>query len=252
MFLKRTFFASFLLNFSLLVGATVGKNQFLLKKAVKLYDAGHYGESSQKFQQLLNKVGHNGHLFYNLGNAEFRQNHLGRSIAAYLAAKRYLPRDPDVTANLNYALSRGKTQINFHMFTVGGFAEFFFWIDDLNRYELFSISMGVLIVLFLCLGFHFWFNRRSWLLKSSLILSILAVALWSSFFVKILLSKHLGSVVVKNTYIYSGPNIQNMKIFKLHEGNVFARLEATDHWTKIQILGHKEKGWVESSHVLIY
>ena len=56
------------------------------------------------YQQVLDSGIVSGAVLYNQGNAFMRAGHRGRAIAAYREAKRYRPSDPDLEANLNYAL----------------------------------------------------------------------------------------------------------------------------------------------------
>jgi tetratricopeptide (TPR) repeat protein len=53
----------------------------------------------------------NGQLFYNIGNAYFRTGDLGKAILNYRRAEAYLPNDPNLRQNLEYARSRRQDKI---------------------------------------------------------------------------------------------------------------------------------------------
>ena len=72
------------------------------------YAAGHYGEAVSAYQSVRDGGEESGALDFNLGNALFKDGQLARAIASYERARRLLPRDPDVQANLAYALERAK------------------------------------------------------------------------------------------------------------------------------------------------
>ena len=73
------------------------------KTANKLYDDGKFVEAIAIYQKIEPKYSN---VFYNLGNACFRANQLGRAILNYERARRLCPRDPDILANLSFAQER--------------------------------------------------------------------------------------------------------------------------------------------------
>ena len=73
-----------------------------LGDAMKAYDKGAYKEAVQIYEDLVKQGSSNGAVFYNLGNAYFRSGEKGKAMAAYLAARSLLPRDPDIKANLKF------------------------------------------------------------------------------------------------------------------------------------------------------
>jgi hypothetical protein len=74
-----------------------------LKAANQLYDAGKFAEATVAYERIESKTAH---VYYNLGNAWFRQNKLGLAILNYAQARRLAPRDPDILANLKFAQQR--------------------------------------------------------------------------------------------------------------------------------------------------
>ena len=81
-----------------------------LKAANQLYDAGKFAEAAAAYEKIEPKTAH---VYYNLGNAWFRENKLGLAILNYAQARRLAPRDPDILANLKFAQQRlGVDDIN--------------------------------------------------------------------------------------------------------------------------------------------
>jgi tetratricopeptide (TPR) repeat protein len=68
------------------------------------YADGRYADAIRAYQSLRDGGIDSGALEFNLGNAFFKEGQLARAIASYERARRLLPRDPDVQANLTYAL----------------------------------------------------------------------------------------------------------------------------------------------------
>jgi tetratricopeptide (TPR) repeat protein len=73
------------------------------KAANALYDAGRFAEAANAFEALQPKTAN---VYFNLGNAWFRQDKLGLAILNYERAQRLSPRDPDILANLRFAQQR--------------------------------------------------------------------------------------------------------------------------------------------------
>lgn len=66
-----------------------------------------YQKSIMHFERIINEGGvTNGRLFYNLGNAYFRRDDIGRAILNYRRAALYIPNDSNLKQNLEFARSR--------------------------------------------------------------------------------------------------------------------------------------------------
>ena len=66
-----------------------------------------YQRAALRYERLVRAGGiRNGKLFYNLGNAYFKAQDIGRAILNYRRAERYIPGDPNLQQNLAYVRSR--------------------------------------------------------------------------------------------------------------------------------------------------
>ncbi len=63
-----------------------------------------FAKAAMLDQEILDRWGPSGPVLYNQGNAWMRAGQPGRAVASYRLAKRYLPRDPRLDANLVSAL----------------------------------------------------------------------------------------------------------------------------------------------------
>lgn len=68
-----------------------------------LYDAGRFPEAAVAYERIEPKTAH---VYFNLGNAYYRQEKLGLAVLNYERALRLAPRDPDIQANLRLAEQR--------------------------------------------------------------------------------------------------------------------------------------------------
>jgi len=91
-----------------LLGITTFAQDF--KAANQLFDAKKYADATAEYEKIEPKTAH---VYFNLGNAYYRQEQLGRAIVNYARARRIAPRDPDILANLKFAEDRlGVTEVN--------------------------------------------------------------------------------------------------------------------------------------------
>jgi tetratricopeptide (TPR) repeat protein len=69
------------------------------------YEAGNYTGAIEKDESILDKGLKSGNLYYNLGNAYFKNGELGKAILNYERARRLMPRDSDLLSNYRHAKS---------------------------------------------------------------------------------------------------------------------------------------------------
>ena len=75
------------------------------QKAQTAYDDGRYAEASLLYGQLLEDGVDNMEVHFNLANAAFKDSDLPTAVQHYRTAWYETPRDPDIEANLRFALN---------------------------------------------------------------------------------------------------------------------------------------------------
>ena len=73
--------------------------------AQSAFDTEDYRAAATLYQQLLDQGVRSGMVYYNLGNAWAKTGEPVRAVAAYHRAKRYMPNDPHLNANLRTVLT---------------------------------------------------------------------------------------------------------------------------------------------------
>ena len=76
------------------------------EQANRLYEQGKYGEAANAYESIVKSRGGSTALYFNLGNAYFKDGQLGRALFHYRMAERMAPRDPDIEANLRLTRER--------------------------------------------------------------------------------------------------------------------------------------------------
>lgn len=92
---------------AVLLSSTLGVSAFnaAFEEAQTAYDQGHYTEAAQHYEGMLSNGVDNIEIHYNLGNAMFKAGDLPNAVLHYRTAWYNAPRDPDINANLLFALN---------------------------------------------------------------------------------------------------------------------------------------------------
>ena len=75
------------------------------QEAQAAFDAENYRQAATLYEQLIDQGVQSGAVYYNLGNAWAKAEEPVRAVAAYYLARRYIPNDPHLNANLQAVLT---------------------------------------------------------------------------------------------------------------------------------------------------
>jgi tetratricopeptide (TPR) repeat protein len=70
-----------------------------------LYGEERYAEAADAYERVVAGGHESGNLYFNLGNAYLKSGDVGRAVLNYERARRFIPGDPDLQANLGFAQS---------------------------------------------------------------------------------------------------------------------------------------------------
>ncbi len=207
-------------------------------RANDLYSERHYAQSAQAYEALIDKGVQSGYLYYNLGNAYIRMGKTGPAVLNYIRARKWIPRDENLAANLKFAIQQ--TQDKMEPPTPG--ALFFFWNNDLNLNELIYLAIGLNFIFWLSLSLWLYFPALKIVRNTFLCLVLLSfisigVKLKSEFDLK------LAVVLTKRVEVKSGRAEDAVTLFQLHEGAPVIITDSHENWLEIR-LNEEQKGWV--------
>jgi hypothetical protein len=223
--------------------------------ASQLYETGQYAQAVQAYQQLADQGFADGALFYNLGNAYFKQGDYGRAILNYRRAQEFAPRDPDIEANLT--LARSQTVDDLEVAEESGIPALL-GESVRGRFTLNEVAMAALgaWILFVSAAIFFasarsgsaWRKGLQYALgASAIVLAVGIIALGSTLFVTDGGSE--GVVVAAEVEVTSGPGAQYVTEFTLHSGAEVDLVESRGSWARLAVPGGELGGWVPASAV---
>ncbi len=246
----RMFFVIIL--FFSLSSSIVDDNVILLEEANKVYNEGSFEQATELYETVIQNGYESAEVYYNLGNAFFKQNKIAAAILNYEKAKKLEPNDENINFNLKIANSRIVDKIE----TV---PELFYmqWWNSLI-YALTVDQWGMLstatFILLLVMALIFLLWRLVWLKKLSfwfgvlfLISSISTYALANQKFNSF--KKDYEAIVFTPTVtVKSSPTESSIDLFVIHEGT---KVELTDNvaeWYEI-IIANGSVGWVRATDI---
>jgi tetratricopeptide (TPR) repeat protein len=215
------------------------------------YESRDYDKATEGYAAILESGGlESGNLYYNIGNAFLKMGRLGQAILCYERAKRLIPHDSDLKANLDYARSLAEN--------TGDRARGAFILNAINAvFELYSLravifSATFLYLLLLLLGGIFTakpflarrFRALLILVGALFILNLTALA--SRYFNERILK--YGIVVQDKVECKYEPIEKSTTYYTLREGGDVLILATRNGWRQIRRPDGKI-GWVKKEAV---
>lgn len=187
-------------------------------------------------------------LYYNIGNAYFKANELGRAILYYERARRLAPSDADILANLELARSLGADEIvplpRFWLLRVGSW-----WTNLLPRSLLIGLTAagylmaaGAVVLLVLRLG------APSWARRAAVAGGVVVLLLGTTLAVRETgLGQPLHAVVLAaEVGVQSAPSDDPaLQLFVIHEGTRVRVDRRSEEWLEV-VLDDGKVGWVRA------
>lgn len=222
----------------------------LFAQANAQYAEGNYAEAATTYQEILAEQP-TAEVYYNLGNAYFKQGELAQAILAYERALRIDPSYKDAKYNLQFAQSRILDNIE-------DTQSFFLsnWLKAIRNALSIQTWMVVSIALFILtlVGFFlFAFSQTVWLRKTAFYTSFIALI------ISIAACANAGSLYQRDTQraeaivtqgivnAKSSPDRSGTDLFTVHEGTKVEITETIGEWCCIHVGNYI--GWMPLEHL---
>jgi tetratricopeptide (TPR) repeat protein len=215
-----------------------------------LYAEGNYAEAATMYEQMVVDQP-SAEVYYNLGNAYFKQGELAQAILAYERALRLKPSYKDAQYNLQFAQSRIVDNIE-------DTQSFFLsnWMRAVRNALSMQVWMWLSIGLFILmlLGFFlFAFSQTVWLRKTAfycsivaLVISIAACVNASSLYQR---DTERAEAIITQGIVNakSSPDRSGTDLFTIHEGTKVRITDVIGDWCCIHV--GNNIGWMQLAHL---
>ncbi|MDR2937126.1 MAG: competence protein [Rikenellaceae bacterium] len=223
-------------------------------EANEAYTAGRYGDAIAAYDSIRAAGCGSAKLFYNLGNACFKDNRIGPALLNYYRAQRLAPGDADIDHNLRvanaYVVDRIETVPVF--FLKRWVIEVRSWFGS-NGWAWLSL---VWLTVGLCAAGFYLLSGRIRMRRFGFYGGIVCLALFlvsAGFAAKgrrTALKPDEAVVMARSAVVKGSPDGNSKDIFVLHEGTKVKVLNALGDWREVSIADGNQ-GWIESRAVAL-
>ncbi len=222
-------------------------------KGNEAYKNGEYELAIQSYMTLISQGIISSELYYNLGNAYFKQNEIGEAIWAYEKANKINPGDDNTIFNLNFVSDLTVDKILSKNYGIAAWLKKIFYFKNVNLWSYSAILSSFLAAIFI---YVFLIskkksNRYFNFLMGIVFLFVMVLSLCVGYFQKqYLISNHQGVIVNAVTKIYIEPKTNANVSFELHEGAKIEVKEEIENWYRINL--NQNEGWVNKDEIWLY
>lgn len=207
-------------------------------KASQAYNNKNYTQSIDIYESLIQEGYASKEVYFNLANAYFRDSNSGLAIANYRRAWFYQPNDPDIIANMNYAIESARSTKNEDSFITDNVTKFSMkdW-RNISFIGIWGLVIFILLFRFLPQKRFFTFGIMLSILIS--IISFTGIGVWKS-----IISSDEIIIVNKGIIARYAPLVEGKEYYSINEGSRAIIIDSKEGWNKINFNGRQ--GWVQT------
>ncbi len=230
--------------------SSIAQNETLFNQGKELYKNGKYQQAINAWMQILDKGEHAAELYFNIGNAQYKLNHIGPSIYYYEKALQLSPNDQDIKNNLAFAENARIDAIETLPKTV--FSKWYQNISGVFTFEGWAVITVVFSLLFVGLFLLYYFalyeKRKRLLFVFSMLIGLFLVSsLTMSFLTYADYTNDKPAIIFANQVeIKTEPSMGSTVAFTLHEGTKVNILAQDGNWYRISLSDGKD-GWIPAT-----
>ncbi|MBN2411976.1 tetratricopeptide repeat protein [candidate division KSB1 bacterium] len=234
--------------------AEIGKANTDFQKGNEFYQQGEYQQAVEMYETALSTGYESAEIYYNLGNAYFKSNQIGKSILNYERAKKLTPRDEDILFNLDIARLYVVDKINLppQLFLI------FFWKNVKDFFvtkDLGILTLAIYIVLISLLIVRIFIRNHFFKKVTGIaVIPVFILFLFSALIFIQRINEDINLkeaiVIAKRIDVTSSPSKDATEVFALHEGVKVKISERSGDFLRIELSDGKI-GWINVSTVEI-
>lgn len=200
---------------------------------------GNFEKAAQKYESLVKSGKAGGGVYYNLGNARFRQNRLGEAILNYQRARLFMPRDRDLLHNLRFAMDKRRNPPDSEAEEARKGI-----LPNFSGRESFLLFAAVNAAFFLALALRFWVRREwTYYLVAALGISWISAGLFAGAKYWDFRKDSACVITAPRVEVRSGPSQRETVLFTLNEG-ALADGEREESGFRLIRISPDKRGWV--------
>lgn len=243
--MRRTIWS---LCFVFLAGYLFGADaEDILRKANEAYRSNDFAQAIENYEDILDQGLESKAVYYNLGNAYYRQGKLGKAILNFERARLLAPKDEDIKHNLKVA----RQQLQDDIKELPPFFLARWWHSGRMGLSASGWGMVALVLFWLGVGgLIVWILAPSRRQKkmgfvSGIVLLILFVLPLSLAISRYTFEKNtqIAIITTPEVSLRAGAAAESTELMELHEGTKVYLLDQIDEWYKVMLI-NRDEGWL--------
>lgn len=193
-----------------------------------------FARAAALYEQILESGFKSGQIYYNLGNAYYRQGSLGLAILNYRRGQKLMPRNEDIKANLKLVKEeiKDKEKKNEVPKVVQALL---FWYFMLNVNEATVLAVSFYVV-FMAVIHLLIILRAAWLKSLCIGFGICMILATASLMIKVCPAHgENGVVIAESCNLRYGPGEEYETKLEVHEGTELLIEQETKGWLKVYV-----------------
>jgi len=224
----------------------------LMKQGNDAYKNGNYRSAITDYGKLVHQGYEGVSLFYNLGNAYYKEAKIGYAILYYEKALKLSPNDDDIQHNLAIANAKTVDKID----TLPEFFIFQIWESLLSFFSVTGwtyLTYFLFILILVSAGIYF-FTKNPGVQRYSFFsgLALLCAFILSVVILSINVNRNLnvknGIIITQAVSAKLSPDSKSNDAFVIHEGLKVRMEDKVDNWVKIR-LNDGKIGWLPENDI---
>ncbi len=224
-----------------------------IKEAEVAYTKGDYKTAIDLYEDLLENNGESAAVYYNLGNAYYKDGQIAPAILNYERALLLSPGDRDVRFNLQMARQRSVDNIE----PIGEFflVEWFHSLQDLASADRWGkIGIACFLLCLVCLSVFFFSRKRKFkqigfYFAVLLIVIVVVTNIFASNQANELTERSEAIVFSPTVTVKSSPDNSGTDLFIIHEGTKVTIQSTLGEWSEISLEDGNE-GWMPTKDIV--
>ena len=212
--------------------------------AAKLYENAQYSKAIEAYEGIISAGQKNPELYYNLGNAYYKNGKIGKAVLNYERAYRLKPSDQAIRNNRAF-LQRSLQEAELSLFD-----SILDWAAGFLSINASAVFTSLFFVLFV-LGIIFFLFTKSRAAAFACLAPLVLLLAFGTIFVLKYRDQELvrWAVVISSRDARNGPGAENSVAFSLPEGKKLMILGEQADWYAVGLKNEGLKGWVEKDSV---